>query len=88
MPFITGQTSVGTAVVKITGNYGYATTLHLHLVDNTDNVYIGAADVTTSTGLKLEKQEHVEIQLSQLNAIYAVASATGPFTISWLVEGR
>jgi hypothetical protein len=88
MSLITGQTSVGTAAVKIAGNYGYATILHMHLVDNTDNVYIGTAGVTTSTGLKLEKQDHVDIQLAQNDAMYAVASATGPFTISWLVEGR
>lgn len=88
MSLITGQTSVGTAVVKIAGNYGYATTLHMHLADNTDNVYIGTPDVTTSTGLKLEKQDHVDIQLAQNDAIYAVASATGPFTITWLVEGK
>jgi hypothetical protein len=88
MSLITGQTSVGTAVVKIAGNYGYATTLHIHLADNTDNVYIGPAGVTTSTGLKLEKQSHVDIQLAQNDAMYAVASATGPFLITWLVEGK
>ena len=88
MSLITGQTSVGTAVVKIAGNYGYATTLHIHLSDNTDNVYIGPAGVTTSTGLKLEKQDHVDIQLAQNDAMYAVASATGPFLITWLVEGK
>ncbi len=88
MSLITGQTSVGTAVVKIAGNYGYAPTLHIHLADNTDKVYIGPAGVTTSTGLKLEKQAHVDIQLAQNDAMYAVASATGPFLISWLVEGK
>jgi hypothetical protein len=31
MPLTTGQTSVGTAAVKIAGNYGYATTLHIEL---------------------------------------------------------
>ncbi len=86
MPIYTGQTSVGTAVVKVTGNYGNAATLHIHLADNTDNVYIGTSDVTTSTGLKLEKQAHVDIDLGQNDAIYAVASATGPFTITWMVE--
>ena len=86
MAIITGQTSVGTAVVKIAGNYGQTADIHLHLVDNTDNVFIGASDVTTSTGLKLEKQQHVELHLGQNDALYAVASATGPFTITWLVE--
>ncbi len=88
MSLATGQTSVSTAAVKIAGNYGYATTLHMHLTDNTDNVFIGPAGVTTSTGLKLEKQAHVDIELAQNDAVYAIASATGPFTITWLVEGR
>jgi hypothetical protein len=88
MALITGQTAVGTAAVKIAGNYGYATTLHMHLSDNTDNVYIGPQGVTTSNGLKLEKQAHVDIQLAQNDAMYAIASATGPFTITWLIEGK
>jgi hypothetical protein len=88
MALITGQTAVGTAAVKIAGNYGYATTLHLHLSDNTDNVYIGPAGVTTSTGLKLQKQAHVDAQLAQNDAMYAIASATGPFTLTWLIEGK
>jgi hypothetical protein len=88
MALITGQTAVGTAAVKIAGNYGYATTLHIHLSDNTDNVYIGPQGVTTSNGLKLEKLAHVDIQLAQNDAMYAVASATGPFTITWLIEGK
>ncbi len=86
MTILTGQTSVGTAVVKIAGNYGQTADLHLHLVDNTDNVYVGTSDVTTTTGLKLEKQEHVEIHLGQNDALYAVASQTGPYTITWLLE--
>lgn len=88
MPLISGQSSVGTAAVKITGNHGYATTLHMHLADNTDNVYIGPVGLTTSTGLKLEKLAHVDIQLAQNDAMYAIASATGPFTITWLIEGK
>jgi hypothetical protein len=88
MALITGHTAVGTAAVKIAGNYGYATTLHMHLSDNTDNVYIGPQGVTTSNGLKLEKLAHVDIQLAQNDAMYAVASATGPFTITWLIEGK
>ena len=51
-----------------------------------DNVYIGSSSVTTSNGLKLQKQQHVDIDLGQNDAIYAVASATGPYTITWLVE--
>lgn len=88
MSLISGQTSVGTAAVKIAGNYGYATTLHMHLSDNTDNVYIGPAGLTTSTGLKLEKLAHVDLQLGQNDAMYAIASATGPFTITWMIEGK
>jgi len=88
MSLATGQTSVSTAAVKIAGNYGYATVLHMHLTDNTDHVYIGPQGVTTSTGLRLQKQACVDIELGQNDAVYAIASSNGPFTITWLIEGR
>lgn len=85
MTIYTGQTTVTNSPVKVTGNYGSTTTLHMHLVDNTDNVYIGINGVTTSTGLKLEKLQHVDLVLGQNDSIYAVASSSGPFTITWMV---
>jgi hypothetical protein len=86
MAIYTGQTSVGTAAVKIAGNYGHAGTLHMHLTDNTDHVFIGTSSVTVSTGLKLQKQAHLDMDLEQNDAVYAIASSTGPFTITWLVK--
>lgn len=86
MAMVTGQTSVGTATVLVAGPYGAASTVHLHLHDNTENVYLGPAGVTTSTGLRLQKQAHVDLDLGQGDGLYAVATADGPYTISWLAE--
>jgi hypothetical protein len=38
------------------------------------SVYIGGPDVTTSNGLRLLKQDSLEITLHQANQIYAVSS--------------
>jgi|LakMenEpi03Aug12_release.lakeMendotaPanAssembly.Ray.scaffolds.fasta_scaffold49470_5 hypothetical protein len=86
MAMETGQTSVGTALVKLAGPFGAAATIHLHLHDNTETVYIGPDGITASTGLRLAKQDHVDLDLGQGDALYAIASATGPATISWLAE--
>jgi hypothetical protein len=86
MAMVTGHASVGTAIVKIAGPFGSAATIHLHLHDNTETVFVGPNGVTTSTGLRLQKQAHVDLDLGQGDALYAIASATGPATISWLAE--
>ena len=41
MAMTTGQASVGTALVQIAGPFGASATIHLHLHDNTENVFIG-----------------------------------------------
>jgi hypothetical protein len=55
--------------------------VHLHLHDNTDNVYIGNSGVTTSTGLRLIKQDSLEINLAPGNALYAIIT-TSTATVS------
>ena len=86
MAMTTGQASIGTAIVLVAGPFGAAATIHLHLHDNSDSVFIGPNGVTTSTGLRLKKQDHVDMDLGQGDALYAIADAAGPFTISWLAE--
>lgn len=40
-------------------------------------VYIGGADVTTSTGFRLHKDEHITLRIPERIQLYAVASAAG-----------
>jgi hypothetical protein len=86
MAMQTGQTSVGTALVKLAGPFGAAATIHLHLHDNTETVYVGPDGITSSTGLRLQKQAHIDLDLGQGDALYAISSAAGPAVISWLAE--
>jgi hypothetical protein len=86
MPLFSGQTSVGTAATLIDGiAYNNPVLLHIHNNDNTTDVYIGGSDVTTSNGLKLLKQDSLEITLHQANTIYCVSTKSG-HTVSWIAQ--
>jgi hypothetical protein len=86
MPLFSGQTSVGTAATLIDGiAYNNPVLLHIHNNDNTDSVYIGGPDVTTSNGLKLLKQDSLEITLHQANTVYCVSDKNG-HVVSWIAQ--
>jgi hypothetical protein len=83
---ISGQTSIGTAATLIDGvAWQNPVVLHIHNNDNTDAIYLGGPDVTTSTGLSLLKQESIELTLHQANQIYAISSKAGHI-ISWIAQ--
>jgi len=86
MPLFSGQTSVGTAATLIDGvAYNNPVLLHIHNNDNTDAVYIGGPDVTTSNGLRVLKEDSLEITLHQANTIYCVSSKSG-HVVSWIAQ--
>jgi len=78
-----GRVSVGTVAVPIDGVYEQYARMILHNDDNTDAVYIGAAGVTTTTGLVLQKEQTIDIGIGPLEQLYAVSGKTG-HTISFL----
>ena len=78
-----GRLTVGTVAAPIDGVYNQYARMILHNDDNTDAVYIGAAGVTTSTGLVLQKEQTIDIGLGPLEQLYAVSTKTG-HTISFL----
>ena len=78
-----GRVSVGTVALPIDGVYEQYARMILHNDDNTDAVYIGAAGVTTSTGLVLQKEQTIDIGIGPLEQLYAVSGKTG-HTISFL----
>ena len=57
--------------------------MHIHNNDNTDAVYIGGSNVTINNGLKLNKEDSLELTLHQANLIYAVSGKEG-HQISWI----
>lgn len=83
---ISGQTSIGTAATLIDGvAWQNPVVLHIHNNDNTDAIYLGGPDVTTSNGLSLLKQESIELTLHQANQIYAISSKAGHI-VSWIAQ--
>jgi hypothetical protein len=86
MSLFSGTTTVGTAATLIDGvAYNNPVLLHIHNNDNTDAVYIGGPDVTTTNGLKLTKEDSLEITLHQANTIYCVSAKSG-HVVSWIAQ--
>ncbi len=85
MTISSGQTSVGTSPTLIDGLEVNPFRLHLHNNDNTDEVFLGGSAVTTTTGLKILKQDSIELIINPLEALYAVSSKTG-HVVSWLKQ--
>jgi hypothetical protein len=82
-----GQTSIGTAVTLIDGLEVNPFRLHLHNNDNTADLFLGGSAVTTTTGLKLMKEDSIELIINPLEALYAVSSKEG-HVISWLKQAE
>jgi hypothetical protein len=80
-----GQVTIGTAPTLIDGLEVNPFRLHIHNHDNTESVYLGASNVTTTTGLKLVKQDSIELIINPLEALYAVSSQAGHI-ISYLKQ--
>jgi hypothetical protein len=76
---------VGTSPTLIDGLEVNPFRLHLHNNDNTDEVFLGGSAVTTTTGLKLLKQDSIELIINPLEALYAVSSKAG-HVVSWLKQ--
>lgn len=72
-----GKVTVGTAatVIPVTSNQPWL--LEVKNDDNTDAVYVGGAAVTTATGLRLSKEERIELSLGPLDRLYAVSTKSG-----------
>ena len=85
MAITSSQTSVGTSPTLIDGLEVNPFRLHLHNNDATDEVFLGGSAVTTTTGLRLLKQDSIELIINPLEALYAVSSKTGHI-VSWLKQ--
>jgi len=79
-----GQVTVGTATpVQIDGNSVQWTRLTVHNNDNTKVLYLGGSAVSTTNGLKLLKEETVQVDLAPGESLFAI-SASGAHVISFL----
>ena len=83
MAITSGQLTVGTSRVQIDGCSANPSTLHVHNNDNTNDLFLGNAAVTTSNGMRLLKLDSIELTLNAGEALYAI-SASGSHAVSWL----
>jgi len=88
--FYSGQTSVGTAATLIDGVLlnaagGNPYRLYIHNNDNTDAMYLGGENVTTTTGLMVDKGVMLTLTVSPADRLYAVSTKAG-HVMSWLTE--
>lgn len=80
MAFTTGQLAVNSTPVKVVTPDADGCRVILHTIGNTD-VFIGASNVTVSTGLLLDKDAAaVEIRLRPTDEIWAVCATTETLT--------
>jgi hypothetical protein len=85
MAITTNQITVGTVATVVDGTYNSNFRLIIHNIDNTDAVYLGGPTVTTTTGLVLQKEQTIQLQMNPLESIYAVSAKAG-HTISYLKQ--
>lgn len=85
MAITSGTLSVGTVASIIDGTFNSNFRLIIHNNDNTDAVYLGGPDVTTTTGLRLDKGIILQLEMNPLEFVYAVSGKTGHI-ISYLKQ--
>jgi len=78
-----GQLAVGTVATKIDGIDNEPSTIYVHNVDNTDDLFLGGSDVTASNGLHLTKLETIRVDLNPTEELYVVSTKTG-HSVSYL----
>jgi hypothetical protein len=78
-----GQIAIGTVATAIDGVWTNPSLITIHNTDNTDALYIGGENVTTTNGLHILKEETIQFQLQPLEQIYAVSTKLG-HTMSWM----
>jgi hypothetical protein len=83
MALSSGHVSVGTAATVVPVSSVNPYELHVHNNDNSDDLFIGGAAVTTTTGLVLEKLESVTLLMRPADRLYAISTKSG-HTISYL----
>ena len=83
MAITQGQAAVGTAAVQLNNPQSMPGIVHITNKDNTDTIFVGGVDVTTSTGHGILKSEQIDIQIYSEQVLYAISTKTG-HNVSWL----
>jgi hypothetical protein len=83
MSITQGQAAVGTAAVQLNNPQSMPGIVHITNQDNTATVFVGGADVTTSTDHGILKSGQIDIQIYPEQVLYAISTQSG-HTVSWL----
>lgn len=78
------QVVVGTTATLLVAADNITREVHVHVLSNTP-VYLGGADVTTSTGFLLEKDDGASVIQVPINERLFAVVATGTETVSVLL---
>jgi hypothetical protein len=85
MAISSGRITIGTVASIIDGTFNSNFRLIIHNNDNTDTVYLGGPDVTTSNGLVLQKEQTLQLEMNPLESVFAISAKAG-HTISYLKQ--
>ena len=75
MTVIASQVTVGTAATLIATGFTGASHCYIHSPTGGNIVFIGAANVTTSNGFAMPKDEFHEVWLPEADKLYAVVAS-------------
>ena len=83
---VSGQVTITTTPTLIATGVVGASWLALHAPAGGNQIYIGGADVSTTTGLELHKGQTVSVWLPESGKLYGVV-ASSTETLPWLLTG-
>lgn len=85
MSLSTGQLTVGTVATQLDGTSNSNWQIHISNDDNTDTLYIGNGDVSTSNGLRLYKLEKLVLNMNPGETLHVVSTKAG-HAMSWMKQ--
>jgi hypothetical protein len=68
-----GQVTVGTTATLVDGTSTSDFRLTIHNMNNDDGIFIGGPNVTIANGMQLLKLETLQLDMSPMTELYAVA---------------
>jgi 2-keto-3-deoxy-6-phosphogluconate aldolase len=87
MPIQSGQITAGTAAVEIPFTSTMPFNLEIKNLDNTDDLFIGNGNVSTTTGLKLDKEERISLTVGPSDKVFVV-SAKGTHSVGFVAFSK
>ena len=69
-----GQVTVGLTATLVDGTSTSDFRLTIHNMNNDDGIFIGGPNVTIANGMQLLKLETLQLQMSPMTELYAVAN--------------